>query len=242
MIEPFSSATPPPRSQLRNLSPLPKTADRFVASSQDALGLYSPAPELHQSAASPDGPSMLGRALLTACLAVGAVSGVMASFPAVAHAQVQVAPLRRSNNPAVRQLVASSLVTGRIPAGTVAERMARLKPEVRTHVQSLPPEVQQSYVDLDAGGRRWLSGQIAGSTDTYLGKVKHRSAFISGKVVIVNIFGVIKGEIKSEVKKGTIPREAQPRINAYLDKLKRLQPAQRETLVKALETEFPKTP
>ena len=51
-----------------------------------------------------------GRALLTGCLAVGAVSGVKASFPAV------------------RQLVASSLVTGKTPPGTVAERMARLKP------------------------------------------------------------------------------------------------------------------
>jgi hypothetical protein len=184
---------------------------------------------------------MLGQALLTGCLAIGAVSGVMAAFPAVAQAQVQVAPVR-SNNPAVRQLVASSLVTGRIPPGKVAERMDRLPPAVRSHLQDQSPQVQQSYVDLDVGARRWLAGQVSGSSPTFLGKVKHRPAFISGKVVIVNLFDAIKGEIKDEVQKGTIPRQAQPRIEAYLNKLKQMKPAQREALAKALQAEFPPAP
>lgn len=223
------------------MSPLPAASETFQPSAEGPA-IYGPMPDLHQPTQRPDGPHLLGQAILTGCLAVGAVSGVLAAMPTVAQAQVQTTPLRRSNNPAVRQLLASSLVTGRIPPGTPEQRLALLRPQVRQQLRNLPPEVQESYVDLDVGARRWLSGQVSGSSETHLGKIKHRPAFISGKVVIVNLFDAMKGEIRDEVKKGTVPREAQPRIFSYLEELKDLKPQQREILANALQAEFPSAP
>ncbi len=221
----------------RNLSPVAPTQQQ--PPSPDSVSL-SQAEATNAEQPTRTSQEIWSKALLTGCLAAGAASGVLGALPTVAQAQVLVTPLRPSNNPAIRHLVASSLVTGRIPPGTVEQRMAQLQPEVRSQLETLPPEVQKDYVDLDVSARRWLASQVSGSSDTYLGKVKHRPAFISGKVVIVNIFDVIKGEIRDEVRKGTIPREAQPRINAYLDKIKSLHPQQRAILANALQTEFPK--
>lgn len=240
MIDPLSGPILPRQpSRLRSLSPLPSSGESFEPS-LGAPAIYGP--ESHQAGRRTITAHRLGQALLTGCLTVGAVGGVLAAIPTVAQAQVQTTPLRRSHNPAVRHLVASSLVTGRVPPGTPEQRLAQLKPQVRQQLENLPPEVQESYVDLDAGARRWLSTQVNGSSETALGKIKHRPAFISGKVVIVNVFDAMKGEIKDEVKKGTVPREAQARIFNYLEELKDLRPAQREMLANALQAEFPAAP
>lgn len=158
--------------------------------------------------------------------------------PSVAAAQVQTSPVRQVKDPVLRQLLSSSLVTGRIPPGTTPERMAMLKPQVREELEGLPPEVQECYVELDAPARKWLASQIDGATDTPLGKVQHRKAFIKGKVVVFNIFDMIKDKIDDRVKEGTIPREAQPRIHDFLEELKDLKPDQRQALADALTAEW----
>ncbi|MBX3169775.1 MAG: hypothetical protein KF760_20395 [Candidatus Eremiobacteraeota bacterium] len=238
MISPLASGLPSP---LRNAAPprqdrpdVTEPRDQFIALETDNLS----AAEAPPAPLAGLGKHLVRKAVFTACLTTTGVAGLLAGIPTAAAAQLQHGGLVPSKDPAVRQLVASSLVTGKIPPGTVAERLAQLKPEVRTLLNTLPPETQKSYVDLDVGARKWMSGRVNGRTDTIFGKVKNRKAFVSGHFFVVNIFGQLKDQIAGEVKKGTIPREAQPRINAAIESLNQLKPDQRETLARALETEF----
>lgn len=237
MITPLPPSQP---SALRLVAPprnLPETKDvpldGFVASSaenvQAAEKTYrGPDPSKH----------FVRKAVVTACLTGAGLAGALTGAPGAMAAQVQHRGLVPSSDPAVRQLVASSLVTGRIPPGTVEERMAQLKPEVRGMLGRMPADMQQRYVDLDVSGRRWLSGQIGGRTETIFGKVKNRPSFVSGRFLFVNIFKELRSNIDSEIRKGTIPQEAQGRIHQAIDRLASLTPAQREILAQTLETEF----
>ncbi|MBS2039434.1 hypothetical protein JST97_30895 [bacterium] len=237
MISPLPSSQPsslrliaPPRSH-SEVGSLP--VDGFVASAVENVqaaekAWKGPDPSKH----------FVRKAVVTACLTGAGLAGAMAGAPGAMAAQVQHRGLVPSRDPAVRQLVASSLVTGRIPPGTVQERMAQLKPEVRNLLSRLPADVQQRYVDLDGGGRRWLSGQIGGRTETIFGKVKNRPSFVSGHFLFVNIFKELKSNIDSEIRKGTIPQEAQGRIHQAIDRLASLSSSQREVLAQALELEF----
>jgi len=212
---------------------MPELLDVFNPSGSSSLGPAEAVPHL-----AGDGKKFVRKAVVTACLVTTGMAGMMAGIPSAAAAQLQHGGLVPSKDPAIRQLVASSLVTGRTPPGTVEERLSQLKPAVRTLLSGLPADVQKSYVDLDAGGRRWVSSQIGGTTPTLFGKIKNRPSFISGHFLIINVFDQLKEQIAGEVKKGTIPLEAQPRINATVDRLKALKPAQRQILTQALETEF----
>lgn len=239
MIHPTSSV-----SRLQNLSPVRPSrpcesaaGDGFVSSSNSSPGIY--APRASEEVAPTESSESLGqKAMLATCLAVSAAAGVLAFVPSAAAAQVQMQPQRQVRDPALRQLLASSLVTGKVPAGTVEQRVAQLRPEVRQELQELPPKAQEAYVQLDPPARRWLSSQVSGSSETLFGKIQHRKAFIRGKVAIFNLFDMIKSKIGDQVKSGAVPRQAQPRINAYLDTLKRLEPAQREAMAEALEVEW----
>lgn len=238
MISPLA---PGVQSPLRNAAP-PRAGAQAVA---QPLDLFTPlgtdglkAAETSPIPAAGQSKRLVRKAVVTACLTTTGVAGMLAGIPTAAAAQLQHGGLVPSKDPAVRQLVASSLVTGKIPAGTVEQRLSKLKPEVRTLLSTLPPETQKSYVDLDIGARKWMSGQVNGKTETLFGKVKNRKAFVSGHFLVVNIFGQLKQQIAGEVNKGTIPREAHPRINATIDSLDKLKPAQREILARALEAEF----
>lgn len=228
-------------SPLRNAAP-PAVAPKELVEPRDLFTVSSVDPlQAAETASAPrgqDGKLLVRKAVVTACLVTAGVSGLLAGIPTAAAAQLQNREPVPSRDPAVRQLVASSLVTGKIPSGSVEERLARLKPEVRSLLKGLPTETQKSYVDLDVGARKWLAGRVNGQSETIFGKVKNRKAFVSGHFFVINIFGQIKQQIGGEVKKGTIPREAQPRINAAVDALSRLKPAQRDVLATALETEF----
>ncbi|ODT62357.1 hypothetical protein ABS71_15830 [bacterium SCN 62-11] len=230
LSSPLRSAAPP-RTVAEEVR---EPQDQFSASNLDALS----AAEAPTAPLASQGKHLVRKALVTACLTTTGVAGMMAGIPTAAAAQLQNRGLVPSKDPAVRQLVASSLVTGRIPAGTVEERLARLKPEVRSLLSGLPQDTQKSYVDLDSGARRWVAGRVDGQTETVFGNVKNRKAFVSGHFFVINIFGQLKDQIAGEVRKGTIPREAQPRINAAIDGLNKLKPAQREILARALEAEF----
>ena len=221
----------PPRSHFDTAA---EPLDQFTALAAENVS----AAETPPAPLAGDGKHLVRKAVVSACLTTTGVAGMLAGIPTAAAAQLQHGGLVPSKDPAVRQLVGSSLVTGKIPPGTVEERLSRLKPEVRSLLQGLPPETQKSYVDLDVGARKWMSGRVNGRTDTIFGKVKNRKAFVSGHFFVINIFGQLKDQIAGEVKKGTIPRESQPRINAAIDGLNNLKPAQREVLAKALETEF----
>lgn len=231
-------------SRLQSLSPVRPSrpcesaaGDGFVASTGSSPGIYAPRAS-EEVAPTESTESLADKAMLATCLAVSGAAGVLAFVPSAAAAQVQVQPQRQVKDPALRQLLASSLVTGRVPAGTVEQRMAQLRPEVRQELQELPPQAQEAYVQLDPPARRWLSSQVSGSSDTLFGKVQHRKAFIRGKVAIFNLFDLIKSKIGDQVKSGAVPRQAQPRINAYLDNLKRLEPDQREAMADALQVEW----
>lgn len=238
MISPLSSGSLSP---LRNAGP-PRSKPESVSEPPDHFEVFSPAvlsaAETPTVASAGQARHLVRKAVVSAVLTTSGVAGMLAGIPTAAAAQLQHGPLVASKDPAVRQLVNSSLVTGRVPPGSVQERLAQLKPEVYALLRGLPPETQKSYVDLDVGARKWMSGRVNGRTETIFGKVKNRKAFVSGHFFVVNIFGQLKEQIAGEVKKGTIPREAQPRINAAIDSLNKLKPAQREILAKALETEF----
>jgi hypothetical protein len=236
MLSPLSST-----SSLHSLSPLrsarpPLEQDASGESVQDVYAPTTASAAEKPSAAAPE--SLLNKAVLGTCLAVGAVGGVLAMVPTAAAAQVQTARARHVKDPVLRQLLASSLVTGRIPPGSTPERVAMLKPAVREELEGLPPEVQECYVELDAPARKWLASQIDGSSPTPLGNVEHRKAFIKGRVVVFNIFDMIKEKIDDQVKDGKIPREAQPRIHDFLEELKDMRPNQREALANALTAEW----
>lgn len=234
-------------SRLSHLSPLRRgdarisSPESFSTGTGHEAGIYSPLLAAEQPGAPVKTP-VWRRTALAASLAIAGGTGVLAMVPTAAVAQVQVAPKKQVKDPVLRQLLASSLVTGKVPTGTVEQRVSQLKPAVREELSTLPPQAQAAYVQLDPPARKWLAGQISGSSDTLFGKVQHRKAFIKGHVAIFNIFDLIKSKISDQVKSGAVPRQAQPRIDAYLDSLKQLQPGQREVLADALATEWSTRP
>ena len=115
MIHPTSSV-----SRLQNLSPVRPSrpcesaaGDGFVSSSNSSPGIY--APRASEEVAPTESSESLGqKAMLATCLAVSAAAGVLAFVPSAAAAQVQMQPQRQVRDPALRQLLASSLVTGKV--------------------------------------------------------------------------------------------------------------------------------
>lgn len=225
---------------LRSYSPATsrrtEAADRFVAAGESA-GVYSARPEWCAPRQAPQ--SLWRTAVLTAVMAVGATSGAAALVPTQALAADLQAPKSKEQIKAegLKLLVSSKAAQGeKVP---LDQALSAMPPAAARLVQTLPPEAQQAYADLDPSARSWLLERVQGTTSVALGliTVNNREAFVSGSAVGQDVWAVARRGLAKQVGRGLIPAEMQGRLHEIIDLLARMTPEQRANLVGALEAD-----
>lgn len=219
----------------RNATPGPSEA--FVRSSSDSAGIYQARPEW--KAEPPSSPGAWRTGILTAVLMATATVGV-AAVPAQSLAAELTAPKSKEAIKAegLKLLLSSKAAGGQ--TASLPEALAAMRPEAARLVQTLPPQAQQAYAELEPPAKAWLYERIQGTTPVALGliEVNNREAFVSGSAYGQDVFAVARKGLQKQVRAGTIPAELEGRLNSIVDLLARLSPEQRGNLVGALEAEL----